>query len=155
MASAKDALAALGISVEEAREADERLKTKPTRDPRICLCGHAINKHNIVRGEVQCVPSRYWCPCKNMRAVIEVEDTRMFLRKTTGPGVEHALVRGISALAEHGKEVTWIETPTCDRCKTTEGKITPVPINGYSSNVAYEATGLDALLCAKCMEDVL
>lgn len=154
MTSAKDALAAMGISVDEAHEADERLKDRPTRDPRICLCGHAINKHTTPAGVITCQPSRMYCPCKNIRPVVEVEDTRLFLRKTTGPGVGHALVRGISALAQVGKEAKWIEPPCCDRCNTTEGRIVPVPINGASKTVAYEPTGLDALLCEKCMEEV-
>jgi hypothetical protein len=154
MTSAKEALAALGITAEEAHEADEKLKDRKPRDPRVCLCGHAINKHTTPAGVITCQPSRMYCPCKNIRPVIEVEDTRLFLRKTTGPGVEHALVRGISALAQVGKEARWLDEIKCDRCNTTEGRIMPVPINGASKTVAYEATGLDALLCDKCMEEV-
>jgi hypothetical protein len=154
MSTAKDALAAMGISVDEAHEADERLKDRPTRDPRFCLCGHAINKHTTAAGVITCQPSRMFCPCKNIRAVVEVEDTRLFLRKTTGPGVEHALVRGISALAQVGKEAKWIEPPKCDRCSTTEGQIIPTPMNLHSKTVAYEATGVDALLCTTCREEL-
>lgn len=153
MTTAKDALAALGLSADEAIEVDEKLKEKTTRDSRICICGHAVNKHLQTNGIVMCTPSRMVCPCKNVRPVIEVEDTRLFLRKTTGPGFEHALVRGMAALAQAGKEARWLEDPKCDRCSTTEGRIVPVPITTGKS-VAYEATGRDALLCEKCMEEI-
>jgi hypothetical protein len=155
MTKATDALAALGISADEAIQADEMLKekTKINRDPRICLCGHASNKHLVANGVVMCNPSRMVCPCKNLRPVIEVEDTRKFLRKTTGPGIEHALVRGIAALAKEGKEARWIDTPKCDRCSTTDGKIVPVPITA-GKTVAYEPTNHNALLCEKCLGEI-
>lgn len=153
MTTAKDALAALGLSLDEAIEADQRLTEKKTRDPRVCLCGHAVNRHTIVNGIVMCNPSRMSCPCKNCRPVIEVDDTRKFLRKTTGPGYEHALIRGIAALSEIGKSMKWIEPPKCDRCSTTEGRIVPVPVTA-GKTVAYEATGRDALLCDKCLGEI-
>lgn len=153
MTSAKDALAALGLSVDEAIETDKKLKQKVARDSRVCLCGHAVNKHTVVNGIVMCTPSRMNCPCKNCRPVIEVDDTRLFLRKTTGPGYEHALVRGIAALHEVGKGMKWIEPPKCDRCSTSEGRIQPVPIT-TGKTVAYEATGRDALLCDKCLGEI-
>lgn len=68
-------------------------------------------------------------------------------------GVEHALVRGIAALADIGKEAKWIDPPKCDRCQTTEGRIVPCPIT-EGKQVAYKATGRDALLCDKCMEEI-
>jgi hypothetical protein len=153
MTKAKSALEAMGIGLEEAVEADNRLKERQVRDPRICLCGHAINKHIVANGVVMCTPSRMVCPCKSVRAVIEVEDTRKFLRKTTGPGIEHALVRGIAALAADNKEAKWIEPPKCDRCSTTEGRIVPCPITA-GKQIANEASGTNALLCTKCMEEI-
>lgn len=153
MTTAKDALAAMGIDFDEAVKADNKLKDRQIRDPRICLCGHAVNKHTVTNGMVLCTPSRMVCPCKSVRAVIEVEDTRKFLRKTTGPGVEHALVRGIAALADNNKEAKWIDPIKCDRCATTEGRIIPCPIT-EGKQVAYKATGRDALLCTACMEEI-
>jgi hypothetical protein len=153
MSSAKDALEAMGISAEEAIAADENLKERKQRDSRICLCGHAVNRHLVSSGSVLCTPSRMVCPCKNIRPVLEVDDIRMFLRKTTGPGVEHALVRGMAALAKDGKSARWIEEVACDRCHTTEGRITAVPITA-GKTVAYEATGFNALLCESCMAEI-
>ncbi len=153
MTSAKDALAALGLSIDEAVETDKKLKEQKPRDPRVCLCGHAVNKHTVVNGITMCNPSRMTCRCKNCKPVIEVDDTRKFLRKTTGPGYEHALIRGIAALHEIGKGMKWIEPPKCDRCSTTEGRIVPVPITD-GKTVAYEDTGRNALLCDKCLGEI-
>jgi hypothetical protein len=154
MTSAKDALAAMGISAEEAIEADKSQKDRKPRDARVCLCGHGMNRHTLPAGVVYCKPSQLDCDCKNMRAVIEVEDTRLFLRKTNGPGLEHALVRGMSALANVGKEAKWIVPIECDKCKTTEGRIMPAPINKASSTVARESTGYNALLCQTCIGEL-
>lgn len=158
MTDARNALALLGIVAEEAVETDERLTRKPSRDKRICLCGHAVNKHSTDAGLVMCTPSRYNCPCKNIRPVVEVEDTRLFLRKTSGPGAEHALTRGLAASFSADKGVEWIETPKCDKCgveATPAGdvRILPVAVTEYKT-VSYEATGYDALLCETCLEDV-
>ena len=152
MSSAEEVLAAMGFSVEEAAEADEKQKDRKTRDPRVCLCGHAINRHTTPAGVVVCRPSQMSCPCKNIRPVIEVEDTRLFLRKTNGPGLSHALTRGIGALGLAGKEVKWIVPLECDRCEEPEGRITAVPINNASKTIADRATGYDALLCEGCVK---
>ncbi len=158
MTDARNALAMLGITAEEAVETDERLTRKPSRDKRVCLCGHAVNKHSTDAGLVICVPSRYNCPCKNIRPVIEVEDTRLFLRKTSGPGAEHALTRGLAASFSADKGVEWLETPKCDKCgieATPAGdvKINPVAVTEFRS-ISYEATGYDALLCDSCLEEI-
>jgi hypothetical protein len=151
MTSARDALAAMGVSVDEAIEADKSQKDRKPRDPRVCLCGHAINRHTTPAGVVYCKPSQLDCDCKKIEAVIEVEDTRLFLRKTNGPGLEHALIRGMSALADAGKEAKWLVPIECAKCKTTEGAIMPAPINIHSSTVANESTGYNALLCQDCI----
>ena len=148
-----DALAAMGISLEEALEVDDSLRERPrVRDGRICLCGHGAARHSVVGGAVWCKPARMDCPCKNLRPVILVDDARPFLRKTVGSGPMHALVRGMSALVESGKRVEWIVDLKCDKCGV-EGAVVPVPVtrNGV---VSSEATGYDALLCAKCRVSV-
>jgi hypothetical protein len=52
-----------------------------------------------------------------------------------------------------GKEAKWIDPIKCDRCQATEGRIVPCPIT-EGKQVAYKATGRDALLCEKCMEEI-
>lgn len=149
---AKDALAMLGISLEEAREVDQALlerSKKGPRDRRVCICGHAMNKHSNYVGIVECKPTAMRCPCKKPRPVLEVEDTRLFLRKTEGAGAMHALARGMYASLSAGREVTWIVDLQCDKCGSTDKQVTPVPVtqSGYSSD---EATGFDVLLCHDC-----
>jgi hypothetical protein len=155
MTSAKEALELLGINVEDAIETDKKRTEAKPRDPRICLCGHAANKHNMDSGEVQCVPSRYWCPCKKLRPVVQVEDTRLFLRKTNGPNQEHALIRGIAASVVASKEVKWIVEVACDICHRTaaETKILPTAVTEFKT-MSYEATGWDALVCEDCLEKI-
>lgn len=155
MSSAEDALAMLGMTAEDAVIADEKLTRKPSRDKRICLCGHAVNKHATDTGEVKCVPARYWCPCKIIRPVIEVEDTRLFLRKTNGPNLEHALVRGMAASYAQKKSVKWIEDVHCDICKkpASEVRIGPTAVTEYKQ-ASLQATGYDSLLCEDCLDRI-
>jgi len=146
-----DALAKLGMSLEEVREVDEKLtrKNKAKRDRRVCLCGHGVSKHTTFNGILVCKPSAMMCPCKRLRPVLEAEDTRMFLRKTEGAGAMHALSRGIYAALEAGRSVEWIVDLTCDKCNATDKRVVPVPVtqNGF---LADYATGFDALLCDDC-----
>jgi hypothetical protein len=158
MTNARDALAMLGINAEEAVEVDQNLTRKPNSDKRICLCGHAINKHLVDSGIITCTPSKLYCPCKNLRPVVLVEDTRLFLRKTNGPGAEHAFTRGLAASFSADKNVEWLETPKCDKCgieATPAGdvRISPAAVTEFKT-LSYEATGYDALLCDNCLEEM-
>jgi hypothetical protein len=104
MEPAKDALAAMGMDLNEVLEIDSVLRTRPAkRDGRICLCGHGLSKHQDLGGYILCKPSKMDCPCKKIRAVIDTDDTRPFLRRTSGAGPLHALSRGLAALAQSGR----------------------------------------------------
>lgn len=154
MTSARDALEAMGMNVDEVMEVDSVLRTRPPqRDGRICLCGHGISKHQSFSGRVVCKPSKMDCPCKKIRAVIDAEDSRPFLRRTQGGGPMHALSRGLAALAASGKDAQWIIDLECDKCHEYSDNLVPVPVtaNGFA---AEEATGYDALLCPSCREQI-
>lgn len=154
MSSANDALAAMGMGVDEVMEMDSVLRTRPTkRDGRICICGHGVAKHTEIAGVVNCKPSKMDCPCKKVRPVIDAEDTRPFLRKTQGAGPMHALARGLAALAENGKDADWIIDLVCDRCSQETGSLIPVPVT-KDGRATVEPTGYDALLCQKCREEI-
>lgn len=154
MQSAKDALAALGMDVDNVLNIDNELRTRPSkRDGRICLCGHGVSKHQIIGGIVVCKPSKMDCPCKKVRAVLDAEDTRPFLRRTQGAGPLHALTRGIAALAASGKDAHWIIDLECDRCHEHSNNLVPVPVTQNGVAVS-EPTGFDALLCPACREEV-
>jgi hypothetical protein len=153
MSSARDMLAGMGIDADEAIETDRRLKSKPRRDPRICICGHAVNKHVPESGA--CEPTKYKCPCRHVHAVITVDDTRLFLRKTTGPGSEHALVRGMAALAEAGKDCEWIEgAQVCKKCGA-EGAGRVVPTNSAMTVALNEHSAYNMLLCNSCYKELV
>lgn len=152
MEPAKDALAAMGMDLNEVLEIDSVLRTRPAkRDGRICLCGHGLSKHQDLGGYILCKPSKMDCPCKKIRAVIDTDDTRPFLRRTSGAGPLHALSRGLAALAQSGKSAQWIVELVCDKCGEHSDQIVPVPVtqNGYASD---EPTGYDLLLCQTCRE---
>lgn len=121
------------------------------RDKRICVCGHPLGRHTQVSGMVFCKPTRMECPCKAVRAVLQVEDTRTFLRKTEGSGALHALGRGLKAAQDAGKNVEWLIEPKCDRCGEV-GPISPVAVT-QRGIIVNSATGYDALLCRKCREE--
>jgi hypothetical protein len=153
---ARKALEAMGISLEEAIEADaksrERLSSM-ARDPRICLCGHATARHTVVNGVVFCKPSRMECPCKKVRPVLEADDTRKFLRRTTGSGALHALTLGIVSHAQTGKSVRWIVDLVCDRCGASDNNVVPAAVT-QQGRATNSPTGFDALLCPTCRTEV-
>ena len=151
--SAQSALAALGIDLGEAVEMDKALQQRAPRDTRICVCGHGISKHTDEAGRVLCKPSAMDCPCKHIRPVIDVDDTRYFLRNTQGGGAMHALSRGLSALAMAGKNATWLIELKCDRCGTVDEIVTPVPVTHEGRARTYD-TGYHGLLCQSCREEV-
>ena len=154
MKPAREILAQMGIDFEEAKEASELMKQKKfSRDSRVCVCGHSMSRHTIVSGIVVCKPNRMDCPCKKERAVLEAEDTRLFVRKTHGSGKWHALGAGLVSSVENEKTVKWLIEMVCDKCGSETETLTPVPVtqNGFASE---EATGYDALLCRGCFAEL-
>lgn len=150
MTTAKDALAALGITDDEVEQFQAEMKQQTRRDPRICMCGHPMSRHSTDAGIGLCALPKSICNCKFPKAALKVGDTRLFLRNTSGPAAEHALTRGMIASASAGKEVEWIIPVECDKCKATEGRIVPVPITD-AMTVAYESSNRNVLLCEDCM----
>jgi hypothetical protein len=120
------------------------------RDGRICMCGHPMKRHNEYSGIMSCSPTRLVCPCKKSRPVIDVSDTRVFLRKTRGPGSLHALAQGILAAGKAGHKVEWLIEHKCDKCGV-DAKVSPVAVTQHGA-IVDEATGYDALLCVQCRE---
>lgn len=150
-------LKTMGMSLEEAQQARDLGFVAPSRqktDRRICACGHRVSAHTEVAGVTFCKPTRMECPCKKCRPVMEVENTRYFIRATHGGGALHALSQGLVNLAEEGKGAKWIIDLKCDRCgTTTDGPPIPVPVTQNGIAVDY-ATGFDALLCPTCRTEV-
>lgn len=149
--AAADALAEMGLTVDEVLEIDATVLGKRDKDSRVCLCGHPMGRHTQVAGIVMCKPSRMDCACKRARPVIEVSDLRPFLRKTEGSGALHALTRGMAVLASQGKSAKWLIPLACDRCGALDNKVVPCSVT-QQGTAANRSTGFDALLCAKCRE---
>jgi len=152
MENEKDPIAFLDFSIEELKAADEKIRKagRTDRDKRVCLCGHSVKVHEKFDGGfVSCTPSRIACACKEVRPVIKVGDVRLFIRKTLGPGPEHALSRGILASIERGNSVEWIVELKCDRCGK-EGPVSPTGVTKSGTVVYDQDTGLNALLCQDC-----
>jgi hypothetical protein len=157
MKTAEELLRQMGIDPEEAIEVDRSLTTKKRRDRRICICGHGASRHIHDNGVSACVPSRLTCTCQMLRPVLEVDDTRKFLRKSSGPGTRHALIRGMTALIEDGKFANWIDELSCDKCEAKTLGIVPVPLS-FGGRVAYsedDMSGKHVFLCQDCLEEIL
>jgi hypothetical protein len=151
--SAESALEALGVSLQEATEIDQAFRQPRSNNRNVCICGHGESKHNFEAGRWFCKPARLECKCFSLRPVLEAEDIRPFICKTTGGGALHALTRGITALAlmDPPKKITWTVDLFCDRCKSTDSVVTPVPVTEYGEPTTYP-TGFDKFLCQSCRE---
>lgn len=156
--TAAAAIEELGLQPDEAIKVDRELTKRLPRDNRICICGHALSRHHSQDGVERCFPSRMACVCQKIRPVLEAEDTRVFLRKTSGPGFEHALIRGLASLTEKGKTAVWSVEPVCDKCGAdrSQSPIMPVPLtfNGGVARSEEQQSGLHALLCQDCITDL-
>jgi len=123
----KDIFALMGITFEEAYEADRRLSaTGKRRNPYICLCGHGMSRHyeDPKFGSVTCKPSQMWCHCTRKYPVLTADDTRLFTRLSDGYGQDHAVIWGLSALIKKGKKAEWVKQGLlCHVCKTYDSEI--------------------------------
>lgn len=151
-----NAFDAFDFSEDEVAKALEDQKGKRfDRDGRICICGHPVARHgspkDLESGVVSCHPSKIWCPCIAVRPVLEVSDTRDFLFKTTGSGVNHALGKGMKTAKDKNHEVKWLQDICCDVCKEV-GPVSPVPVSERLMVVQKESPR-NHLMCRKCREE--
>lgn len=132
-------------------------------DRRICICGHAMVRHhfNDYTGGHYCKPGQLACPCINPREVVDVPNTKFFMRKSMGSGAKHALPRGIAAsiegLGNDFKEgMKWLVEAVCDFC-SEPAKFYPVRVTptGAILNDSDEDEGVTAFLCQSCREKQL
>jgi hypothetical protein len=140
----KDAMSFFDFSEEEALEVAEKeiIRTRE-RDGRICICGHPNTRHASYADVVSCTPTRMACDCQQIRLVLDVSDTRLFLRKTTGSGTSHALSKSVSKAQSLGSEVKWLVEPRCDKCGILKA-VSPVAISQNGKH------GYNAFLCVDC-----
>lgn len=134
----------------------EAVNERPAREQRICVCGHPVTRHEETGEGTLCLPTRMTCHCKELRPVIDVSDTRAFLRKTKSLA-EHALTRGIKALVDKGKTWRWLDgEPHCYVCGAHEVPVWPILVNTRTDTpimVVTDSTAgprQDILCCAPC-----
>ena len=147
------------LDIDEVNELNEIYKAEPrNNDRRICICGHAMSRHHFDKfdGRDHCKPGQLACPCLQPRAVIDVPNTRYFMRKSMGSGAKHALPRGIAASIEalgdeFNERKQWLVEPECDIChepaKYFPQRATPT---GEPLDDSAEDQGVTAFMCPKC-----
>jgi hypothetical protein len=128
---------------------------KAPADTTVCVCGHPVARH-LPGGT--CAPTRMSCWCREARPVMEVGDTRAFLRKTKGVSA-HALSSGVDAL--HGKQKSWAWLPgkqACAECGEQGVVVFPLVVNTATRELVVDFTGFiprearDELFCWPCVE---
>jgi hypothetical protein len=144
-----DPMSFFSSSEEEVLEAIEKSEGSPRiRDGRICICGHPHTRHSTYGDVVACNPTRMTCDCKVIRLVAEVSDTRPFLRRTEGPGADHALQKSMKVAKDKNIEVKWLIDSICDKCQTkTRVDVVPISQNGKK--------GFNVFLCLECRSNSL
>lgn len=130
-------------------------------DRRICICGHAMSRHSFDKYQQRhvCKPGQLSCPCLSPRAVIDVPNTRYFMRKSRGSGAKHALAMGYGAskdaLGEEDftEKIEWLVEPKCDICGG-ETKYYPVRVT-KTGKVLLDMDkdeGVTAFMCSDCRD---
>lgn len=150
---------------------DRELTALKNRNPFVCVCGHPASRHSETEDSPICRASRLDCRCHGLLRVLKVSDTRYFLRKTTGYGADHALMRGKKSAENRGVDVDWVENLACQQCwiPHSEAALFPILIEidretgkfhipgGRSKHwiSAPEAIGMNGLLCFRCLQDFI
>ena len=146
---------------EEAYDFSEKMHTQAPRgvvDKRICACGHSVSRHKrntFITDKVAyiCTPPKSKCPCKDLRPVLEVPNTKRFVMKTIGPGVAHALIRAVKYVKdnhpEEYKKIQWLTSPKCEQCDAEDVKVSPVNL-GFDGRITEEANDITVFLCDPC-----
>ena len=149
--------------VEEARQA----RKVSHRNGGVCVCGHpamahtefapdgaADGKHDAwkARGESRCIPSKAPCECREFLKVLTAQDLRKFRHSTKGPAQQHALLQGVLASVQDGKNLQWESAVGCVFCKRgrTEQGVTLTPVAYDGMHEAYESTPNNVMVCVDC-----
>lgn len=156
-----------GLGPLDIQEVSAPVKVGRVRDGRICVCGHSANNHGAIereyfnlpleevpQGSVACSAGRHQCRCAQFYAVLETTDTRRFMSKTIGPGLDHALARGVNTALTGGAGITWRENLACGKCETAGVPLLPVGIRVGPNGpvIARESAEYNYLLCSECRE---
>jgi hypothetical protein len=128
----------------------ETVLERPKRNQDICACGHSIARHyEISQGQTLCQVAKMFCPCRHMVAVVNVDDTRVFMYDTHGRGSKHALFRGLKRLGQMKKTSRSLIPNECWACGEIKA-IEPVPITEMQT-ISDLAQARNAMLCEECV----
>lgn len=126
-------------------------KAARKKERTVCSCGHSMNYHETVAGVTACTPARIACKCKMERPVIRTDNLRLFLKNTTGVGIDHALGKGLVACVAGGVNFEWVESPArCDICMEEMLEPIPVAVNVATGMPTDVSTGVDKIVCIGC-----
>lgn len=149
----------LGLTPEEIESVYKATeKVDRAKDARVCICGHGATRHKQAYGVSRCQPGRQSCSCAQLQVVLHASDLRSFMCRTTGPGAEHALVKGIAGserLAEKTGiplEIDWVVEVKCQRCGSEDGVVPAAITSGGFVSDGPER--LNVLSCRKCLEEL-
>jgi len=169
-AAAEAALAVLGMTMADVDRINANRKHRIKRDARVCVCGHAAGAHfpskgspddrgdiaSYAEGEVACQAGKTPCACEKFQYVLTISDVRSFIQKTTGPGEEHALAKGLASSLGRGIFPEWREDIACFWCGKHPAEVgTLIPIAYNERGVeAFRPTKVNRLHCASCRAEV-
>lgn len=119
----------------------------------VCICGHSVSRH-FKQGDIwMCIVTKMWCRCPGPLPVLQSQDLKPFMFKTTGAGPHHALTKGLYALSQKGKGMRWIIKTECQICRKSDVTIYATPLaenNRFSVDYAKQ----NALLCIECLKEL-
>ena len=146
-----------GVKMEDVAEFQRKQDVEGDvhNDRRICVCGHAMNKHTPNNlGAPQCKPNIHYCHCMVGFPVLGTTDRRKFLHVSKGNGSKHALTMGVRRIMETGGGFTWLKVNyKCYKCGTDEGLLPVIcTLDGYTASVEKGKilNRGDLLLCENC-----
>ncbi len=149
---AESALGSIGVpEVSIARHFEDMSRKEYGRN--VCVCGHPMSVHS--KGETQflCIASRLGCPCMNPTPVLEVGDKRLFLFKSEGFGLKHALVKGMYKSKLNNSMTRFIGEQTCFKCRTVKENLIPAGLD-LNYKVVFWPAPYNGLFCISCLEEL-
>jgi hypothetical protein len=167
-AESNEVLKDLGIeNIDRLIEIDEaltKMNLREGRSPLICLCGNPMHRHHPIDGfdgMYECRNGKSVTSCESPVAVLEVSYIKAFNRRTSGPGENHALLRGLSAMYREARKndievhVRWVIKPHCVVCGQNAGEGIPIlPVAITADNppkVSHRPSPKNIFACDNCI----
>jgi len=119
--NAEQMLRDMGLDPKEATDKWLASRRNKITTRHICSCGHPEGRHYIDADSASCRPNAMDCSCSEYIPTLKVSDLRPFLQKSTGPGADHALIKGLTSAFMKDITAEWMGTGMdCKRCGAKE-----------------------------------